>query len=236
MCGRFNQYSIVEGGPSPADDAKLSRFRKQEKANISPGMFALIIKQELTEEAEFGFRPVWDIKKLFINARAEGSANDTNQTDNWNIGIDTMPTFKQAFKTQRCIIPVNSFIEGPEKEKLSKPYEIKPIENKELYLGGIYSYYVNPAGEKTCCFAIVTTPAFVICRAIGHHRSPLLLHPEHIQIWLNPQTHPDELKTMIKLNTQQQDLKAIPLHAERIKSGRNHEPEVLEPAGLEIVC
>ena len=224
MCGRFNQHNISYGGPDGRFEAKLTRINRKNAANISAGMHAVILTNEGYQEAEFGFRPSWDPKKLFINATIEGKAEPGN------IGIDKMPTFAKAYKERRCILPVNSFIEGPEKEKLSRPFNIVPASGL-LFLAAIKNTYTKTSGETEDCFAILTQPAIPICAAIGHHRSPVMLYEDIFEMWLDSSTPLDELSSFLKMGYYNLDLKAEPLDPNLIKSGKLHEEEILIPIG-----
>ncbi len=231
MCGRFNQDSITYNGAFSDRHLTAQKFNKAQAANLSPGMLAVALGAEGYLMAEFGFRPVWDIKKLFINARAEGRGNELNNKEGWEIGIHQMPAYKHAFLHARLAIPVNSFIEGPEKEKLSKPFLIHPEQSNTFYLGAIASTYTNTLGIVCVSFAIITTPAFAICAAIGHHRTPLVIPEEDLEIWLKPNTTTEQLFGILKSNNNRVGFCATPLDAALIKSGRFHEPQVLQPAG-----
>ncbi|MCE2787491.1 MAG: SOS response-associated peptidase [Bacteroidota bacterium] len=231
MCGRFNQDSITYNGAFSDRHLTAQRFNKAQAANLSPGMLAVALGAEGYLLAEFGFRPVWDLKKMFINARAEGRGNELNNREGWEIGIHQMPAYKHAFLHSRLAIPVNSFIEGPEQEKLSKPFLIHPEQSDTFYLGAIASTYTNTLGNVCVSFAIITTPAFAICAAIGHHRAPLVIPEEVLEIWLNPNTATEQLFSILKSNNNQVGFCATPLDALLVKSGRLHEPHVLQPAG-----
>lgn len=231
MCGRFNSIQDpYERNPGAAVRKEL-RLQQQNLLfnNIAPGMMANIITADGYDIGEFGFHPSWDPKKMFINARAEGKGNENNRIDGWAVGIDQMPAFKKAFASHRCLIPVTSFIEGPAEEKLSKPFCISEENDTIFYLGAIYRRYTTESGEDRICFAIITTPATPICRAIGHHRSPLIRSEDDIQWWCDPASDLEEIKASLINNVYQEGYKAIPLNPAKIKSGKLHDPSVLEP-------
>lgn len=232
MCGRFNQTAEDYVDDSIAKHtAKLTRIHRKKVANISAGMLAVIMTNDGWIEAEFGYRPTWDPKKLFLNARAEGKGNVANNDKGWEVGIDSMASFKKSFLHQRCFIPVDSFIEGPEKEKLNKPYLIKRNNGFTMFLGGIYNQYTKEDGTKEYSFAILTIPAIEICRKIGHHRSPFIIDPEDVGDWMDEKQDLISLKQMLRSGSFLYDAMATPLNPAKIKSGSMHEPEILEPVG-----
>lgn len=234
MCGRFNQNTINIGGPDGKRERKLLKWERQAKINIGVGMYAAILTNEGFGEAEFGLRPVWDNTKMLFNARAEGKLNETNNTTDWQLGIHQMPSFKEAFLHRRCILPVSSFIEGTEKEKLSKPYLITTKDKRTMYLAGIYNSRAEVTGEIVNSFAIITTPAIPICKLIGHHRSPVMLYEDIFEYWLDPETSLEELATVIKAMYDEPEMVAYPLDTNKIKSGKLHDAEILNPIGDSI--
>src|ERR1043166_9747217 len=117
MCGRFNQEE-----PGLSRRMIKNPIREFPRYNISAGMPAALLTQKGWEMGVFGLRPKWDPKKLFINARAEGKGNEGNARQGWEVGIHSMPSFRNGFRSNRAILPVTGFIEGPEKERLSKPF------------------------------------------------------------------------------------------------------------------
>ena len=241
MCGRFNQGEDqlnIEFKLGPRFEKKKSISRITEKkfqANISAGMLAGILTAEGLVEAEFGYRPIYDPKKLFINARVEGKGNETNLSEGWRVGINSSPAFKKAFSSYRCIIPVESYIEGPEKEKLSKPFAIQAPDKHTLFLGGIYNTYTKQDGSTELSFAILTTPANPICSLIGHHRSPMMLFDDVLELWLDPDTDPAEINLMIEAFYYEPDMVAVPLNPDLVKSGKLHSLDVIEPIGEALV-
>lgn len=172
MCGRVNQ------------DEKAFRSEQrwhhlanklERQFNIGIGMKALVYHKldgrENYECLKFGFNAGG---RLNFNARIEGFHNKTNQLDYTGpIGLASNPNYKHLVNYNRCIIPVSSFIEGPEIEKLSKPFDIRHPEAKIIGLGGIVGL-----DEKTgdLGFSIITTwPNNKIKTIVGHHRCPFIM-------------------------------------------------------------
>lgn len=163
----------------------------QPNYNIWIGMKALVItsaQPEFYQEMTFGLTPTWAEKKMYLfNARAEGKFNpENNSTYNSENGIFNMPSFKNAVKHRRCIVPVDYFIEGSEKEKLNDPYLIRRKDKEALVLAGIWEQWVDKnSGEIFKGYALITTAPSELMKEIKHHRSPLKLEDEEIDLWLD---------------------------------------------------
>jgi putative SOS response-associated peptidase YedK len=171
--------------------------------NIWIGMQAYVITDKEPQHYQqmvFGLTPSWADKKLYLfNARVEGKLNPENDPNyRAEMGIFSMPSFRNAIQKRRCIIPVDYFIEGPEKEKLSKPYLIRRKDQEALILAGIWEEWVDKkTGEIIKTYAILTTAASNLLQTIQHHRSPLILNDEEIDVWLNPSSNMDQLKSIM---------------------------------------
>ena len=200
MCGRFGQTKKL------IENNKESFLNQPEiiieNYNVSPGNLAYIISTDFQwKMATFGFTPHWEKQqKYYLNARCEGRNNMDNDSNFKDVyGIFEMPSFRESIRSNRCLIPVDYFIEGPEKEKLSRPYLIQQYNEEPFYLGGIYSDFIDrETGEIIPTFAIVTSSANSLLAKIGHHRSPLLINTSDIKIWLDKNSSRDKISDLFK--------------------------------------
>jgi len=177
MCGRFVRSSPVSTIIELFHAAPAS-FELSSSFNIAPSQDILIIndtgKRELIK-CRWGFLPPW-IKDLsegspMINARAET--------------IDEKPSFREAFKKQRCLIIADGFYEW-KREKQKIPYFIRLKSGKPLGFAGLYHYSSSSEGNKICGCAIITTEANDLVASI-HNRMPVIVPEEKIDMWLDPE-------------------------------------------------
>ena len=169
MCGRFAQ------GLFPKKLRRIIREMLDEiqggvaNLNIAPGGTAGVVVREADREPEvrrmeFGLTPAWDPKTRLFNARSETVASK--------------PTFRHAFQTRRCIIPVLGFYEWQNRFGKKIPHYFTPADEEEtpLVLGGVWD------GAQ---FSILTTAANALMRPV-HDRMPVILRPDDWLDWLNP--------------------------------------------------
>jgi putative SOS response-associated peptidase YedK len=105
-----------------------------------------------------------------INARAETVAEK--------------PSFRNAFKRRRCLIPADGFYEWrvmPDGPK--QPYRIAMADNALFVFAGIWEHWQTDEGSELESCAIVTTEANGQIRDI-HRRMPVILPPEDFDTWL----------------------------------------------------
>lgn len=152
-----------------------------------PKMFAFdILKGNLDVNLHhWGLIPHWvkdekTAKELWnhtINARGET--------------IFEKPSFRDAAKNKRCIIPLQGFYEHFHYKNKTFPYFIKRKDDEDLMVGGLLSDWINKdTGEIISTMTIVTTEANSMMSKIHNNpkdkepRMPLLLEFEDCKIWM----------------------------------------------------
>ena len=111
-----------------------------------------------------------------INARAESIAEK--------------PSFRDAFRKRRCLIPADGFYEWSGKKGNKQPIFITLPGREPFAFAGLWETWKNTDDEnsiyKSC--TIITTQASQSFQAI-HHRMPVILKPRVYEFWLNPENH-----------------------------------------------
>jgi len=182
MCGR---YAFAPTKKQMAE--QLSAFELpddfQALFNIAPTNLAWVrIRQDEKKliKMQWGLVPAWskDGKnqgKLF-NARLEE--------------IEAKPSFKDAVRHRRCLVPADSFYEwrtGPQRHKL--PYRILLKNEALLWMAGIWEQW-QTAGLTLHTFSILTTKPNAEMAAL-HNRMPVILtSPEEQLLWLSAEDFP----------------------------------------------
>ncbi len=240
MCGRTITVSKIEK-VEKVYNVKLkpsdSEFFKP-NYNCSVGQLAPVITSQNPNQLQmfkFGLTPEWASKEIFLfNARSEGDNNKENDSGyTGGMGIISKPAFRKQIRSKRCLIIVDAFYEGSEKEGLSKPYLVYLIDRKPFALAGLYDTWVNPDTQQVVnSFTIVTTVANDLMKQIGHHRSPVILSKMNEYAWLNEKS---SLASVTKL-MQPYDkslMNAYPV-SPLIKNPKNNNRELIEPIGERI--
>lgn len=211
----------------------------RENVNTSAGNKIPVITMEQPNRMQLytmGYTPHWANKQTYmLNARSEGSNNVENETTySGALGIFNKPMFRHAIKSQRCLVLVDGFIEGPKSEKLNKPYLIYPNRERGPFaLAGIYDTWQNPlTGELHHTVAIVTTAANRLMERIGHHRAPVILSKTDEERWLDKDLSVAEL-TRIMQPFDAKGFNAYPI-SQKIKNPEANGLELLKPVGDKI--
>lgn len=240
MCGRYVSITKVKTLEKRFNVQAPTPELFTPNTNVSHGNTAPVITNEKPGELQFfqfGFTPSWAKKQVYmVNARSEGDHNKANDPQySGAMGIVNKPMFRSSIRKRRCLVPADAFIEGPEKERLSKPYLMYRSDGERPFaFAGIWDEWVQPdTGEIVSSFAIITAPSNAATAAIGHHRSPVILDRDDERFWIDSGLPLAEVTSMLK-PFDGRKLNAYPI-ATDIKNPRTNGVSLLEPIGQRIV-
>lgn len=228
MCGRVTQKSnplrlgIVDG--LDVIDSRLAAVPP--RYNGAPSHQLLVIRENhetgrrSLDLLAWGLIPSWckDTKggRKPINARAETIAE--------------LPTFRAAYRSRRCIVPVDNFFEWKALGGRKQPYAIGMKDGSPFALGGIWENWLNPeTGEWMRTFAVITVAANELMGTI-HDRMPLILPREAYLRWLGSEADPRDLLAQYPA----EEMRMWPIST-RVNSPRNDDEALLEPIDLAMV-
>lgn len=148
--------------------------------NVAPTQPIATIRMNEQRKREFalmrwGFVPSWAkgdyLKRLgskpLINARAETAADK--------------PTFRAAYKRRRCLVPADGFYEWKGKAGAKQPFNI--TRGGLFGFAGLWETAVDADGGEIDTCAILTIEAGPDVNPL-HHREPVVISPEHYELWL----------------------------------------------------
>ncbi|MEM8749537.1 MAG: SOS response-associated peptidase [Pseudomonadota bacterium] len=198
MCGRFSLEAQWENLLKVMGIAQTSRLEPEmlPRYNIAPTQPIFVVRNGHDDAREgvlvrWGFVPAW-VKNpkdftLLINARSETAAEK--------------PSFRNAIRHRRVLIPANGFYEWRRfgKGQKSQAYWVRPRDGGIMAFGGLMETWADHDGNgneiDTAC--IVTTAANETFAPI-HHRLPLIVHPKDSDRWLDcKSTTVDEVKDIM---------------------------------------
>ena len=175
MCGRVTQFSrweeIVRSLGAPLVSAPL-------RYNISPGTPLLSLRREqghlLAEPLFWGFTPAW----------AASESGDVGHANARVEGIFEKPTFRDAARQRRCLVPVDGYYEWKTEGRLKIPYYFRAADGGPLAFAGLWSLQVVPGGPPRRSLCLLTVAPN---REAGevHSRMPVLLPPDRRNDWLS---------------------------------------------------
>lgn len=235
MCGRYVTVSKVKAVEKRFNAEVSDPSKWRVNTNVGPGTKAPVITSESPnsiQHLQFGFTPHWSKKPMYVfNARSEGDYNKENDPRYSGAkGILQKPMFRKSIREKRCLVLADAFIEGPEKEKLDKPYVVYLRERRPFAFAGIWDEWVNTeTGELLQSFAILTTVSNPLLQKIGHHRSPVILEPDQERDWISNDLPINDVTSMLEPYDAKL-MNAYPID-KAIKNPRAQGVELLKPVG-----
>lgn len=189
MCGRFTlrtrlnellQFYSVE-----------SQLQWEPRFNIAPSQSIPVVrngphgdKRELAT-LRWGLIPSWaddiHIGNQLINARAET--------------IVSKPSFKQAFKSRRCLVPADGFYEWKSSGKSKQPFFIQMADERPFVFAGLWERWTKAQPAIESCTIITTTPNALV--ADIHDRMPVILTEDAAMLWLDRNVEDADLLTSL---------------------------------------
>lgn len=178
MCGRYVQTSPADalaarfGARLPEGLAWVPRW------NVAPSTPAPLARDDgdgpVLALASWGLVPAWAREggPRPINARAEGIAGK--------------PTFRDALKRRRALVPADGFYEWKAEPKGKTPWLFRLAGGAPFAFAGLWERRPETPGAPPLeTFAIVTTEANDLVRPV-HARMPVILDAEGEALWTRP--------------------------------------------------
>jgi putative SOS response-associated peptidase YedK len=175
MCGRFTLRTPKE---------RIKReFQLQEEPsvevryNIAPTQNIIAVRQGAdgreVAELKWGLIPSW-AKDAAMGARLINARSET---------VTEKPSFREAFKRRRCIIPADGIYEWQRTGGKKQPFFFHMRDERVFGFAGLWDKWRDEEGEIIESCTILTTEANKVFRPV-HDRMPVILHPETYVEWL----------------------------------------------------
>lgn len=201
--------------------------------NIAPTNEIYIVKGSIDKErklatASWGLIAPW--QKNLTEARA-GQSHAINARSE---SIHEKPTFRDAFRTSRCLIPATGYYEWATslgKYPPKQPFYITSEKGEPLSIAGICSMWKSEKGELIQSASIITREAVDELATI-HSRMPVFMAREKWDEWLDPQNHEIAyLQTLMQYSNPTRGLITRPV-SPRVNLVANNGPEIIAPYEL----
>lgn len=199
MCGRFlleprapQVVSAFFGLEGESEGAVAEQW--QPRWNLAPTQDCPIVRRSASGRRElsrlrWGLVPVWSkdpaMGSRLINARAETVAEK--------------PSFRAAWKSRRCIIPMTGWYEWQAAGPRKQPWLLRRADCAFTPVGGLWESWRDPAsGSPLESFTIITVAAVAELAEV-HDRMPLVLEPTDFERWLTtPPERAGELAALLQ--------------------------------------
>ncbi len=222
MCGRAT-LSKSKAALEKRFRAKFSPMDEDQSIvnyNVAPTQLHPVITNDHPDQIQFfkwGLIPFW-AKDAKIGSRMINSRIET---------ITEKPSFRNAIKRRRCLVPFDGFYEWKKIDKRKQPYYIH-LKTKEVFaMAGIWEKWKHPEnGQLIYSFSVITQPPNKFMAPI-HDRMPAILLPEEEKNWLDISIPPEEALQLIR--PLEEDLLAAYPVSTQVNRVSENSPELLVP-------
>jgi putative SOS response-associated peptidase YedK len=225
MCGRYQVHTPVEdiarefGAVATAEAAAFLPLY-----NVAPSLKVPVVRLR-NDQRELALLS-WGLVPSFsknlsgnkpINARAET--------------IFDTPSFRNAIRRRRCLIPADGFYEWQKVAGAKQPWHVGMVDGALFAFGGVWEYWAKPGEAPVLSCAIIVTDANEQLERI-HDRMPVIIAPQDYERWLDPELSDAEI-TELMVPYPADEMRAYPVST-RVSNARNEGPELIEPLNASV--
>jgi putative SOS response-associated peptidase YedK len=159
--------------------------------NIAPSQPVAVVHADFTSchftLMRWGFIPSFikdtSTYPLLINVRSES--------------VQEKPSFRNAFNRRRCLLPADGFYQWQNAGRTKQPFLLRRPDRALFALAAIWETWSGMDGSEIDTVGLLTTDANGVLAAVGE-RSPVLIERDHVPLWLDPLTKPQQAATLLR--------------------------------------
>ena len=213
MCGRFvlsaSPQAIAEYLNSAPPEPYAPRY------NIAPTQPLLARTRQALTHLRWGLVPAWS-KDPSIGARLFNARSET---------VAEKPSFRNAYRRRRCLIPATGFYEWRREGERKQPYFCH-LGQRMFAFAGIWELWQDGDGNELRSCALLTAPAEGPIAEI-HERMPVAIDDTLHSLWMD---HRDESTARAEacIADRVRDFEFYPVGT-RVNYAGNEGPELIRP-------
>lgn len=225
MCGRISMEAMLKDVANEIGHKSLPDHELEPSWNIKPTQDLYVITNENIKIASWGLIAPWSQSSTDASKSQSKAINARSET------VQEKPTFRNAFKKSRCLVPATGYYEWSTelgKYKPRQPIYVSRDDSKLLFFAGIYDRWTSPQGETKQSVSIITREA-VGDLASFHSRMPMFLPRDRWDAWLDPKKQDvSQAKALFDNFQPDAHLRFWPV-ADLVNSIHNDGPELIAP-------
>ena len=228
MCGRYALSAAISDIAEEFSTNSAPELSLPADWNIKPTNDVYIIKNQAIEIASWGMIAHWS-KSDDEAAKSQSSAINARSES-----VHEKPTFKSAFRSNRCLLPATGYYEWASelgKYKTKQPIYISRDDNKLLAFTGIFQSWTSPSGRVIQSVSIITRQA-VGQLALVHSRMPVFLPRDRWADWMNPKINDvEKIRSLMDIPNPDANLGFHPVSS-AVNSITGSGPQLIAPIEL----
>jgi putative SOS response-associated peptidase YedK len=228
MCGRFAMEEMLNDMIAEFGLKGLPNRELPFDWNIKPTQDVYIVKNDSLQIASWGLIAAWSKSNAEALKSQSAAINARSET------VHEKPTFKNAFRRSRCLVPASGYYEWATElgqYKPRQPVYISRYDGKMLAFAGIHDQWISPSGEVRESVAIITREA-VGGLATVHSRMPMFLPKDRWEAWMDPDLQdPTAVRALFENFQPDANLRFWTV-SDSVNSIRNSGPELIAPVDV----
>lgn len=187
--------------------------------------YPIVTRDDELQAFQWGLIPFWtrsekkaeEIRRMTLNAKGET--------------LFQKPSFREAVKTKRCLIPSTGYFEWRHEGGKKIPYYLFLKDEEIFSMAGVYDEWSDKeTGERLVTFSLITTTANPLTAYVHNtqKRMPAIFLKEDEEKWLEPELNEKEVAALL------QPIPAEAMEAYQIRNDflkkRPTDPSILDKA------
>ncbi len=140
-----------------------------------------------------------------------------------------MASFKDSFKSRRCLVPVLGYYEWQHTPRGKLPWLIQANDGQLMHFAGLWDRR-HKNNQLIESFSIIVGPASEAIKGI-HDRQPVIIPPEQQEAWLDRKLN--DADQVMELLKPRDDVLKFYRVSTRVNSGRAEGRQLIEPIEAE---
>jgi len=187
MCGRFALKTPVKTLAKHFQAAEAPT-EVEARFNIAPTQNILAVQEtpdgRKMKWLKWGLVPSWAKDAAGMGARLINARSET---------VAEKPSFRDAFKKRRCLIPADGFYEWQRRTGDKKqPFFFGLKDGQPFGFAGLWERWTGEDGSVIESCTILTTTANEVLASV-HDRMPVILHRDEYELWLDEDVRKQDL-------------------------------------------
>ena len=234
MCGRYAQTQEMRDLVEEfAVTGKFPDNALPASWNIAPTNEIYIVRNDQNNQRELATAS-WGMIGPWLKDEAEARASQSRAINARSESIHEKPTFRDSFKSRRCLIPADGYYEWATelgRYKTKQPFYITSNDGHPLSIAGIWNSWRSPSGKLIQTASVITREAVGELAAI-HHRMPVMMPRDRWDDWLDNAPHSvHELLDLMQSNKPDANLHPVPV-SDEVNKVANNGPHLVVPISI----
>lgn len=234
MCGRYAQTQDMRDLVEEfAVTGKFPENALPASWNIAPTNEIYIVRNDSNNVRELSTAS-WGMIGPWLKDEAEARASQSRAINARSESIHEKPTFRDSFKSRRCLVPADGYYEWATelgRYKTKQPFYISSDDGHSLAIAGIWNTWRSPSGQSMQSASIITREAVGELAKI-HHRMPVMMPRDRWNEWLDVRDHDvHELIDLMNVPKPDLNLHSVPV-SDSVNKVANDGPELVIPISI----